>query len=231
MWVEVALIGTACGPVTLGVVARASADTDGPQVISGRLQAPCPRTGLWSCPSSNALGTRDGFMVSSVVGVGLVVLHHRLDGVPHQFAVLWLAAIGVPLMMIDWACHRLPTPLVRALFVGGVAILGSVAASHDDLKALTRALLAAGITSAAALTVAMIIPAALGAGDVKLLGAVALYLGWVGWLDLFRGVVLALLLGATAGTTLLTARRISRTDRLAFGPAIVGGALLALVTP
>ncbi|MEU4767721.1 A24 family peptidase [Actinosynnema sp. NPDC023794] len=177
----------------------------------------------------NALGTRDGFMVGSVVGVGLGVLHQRFDGVPHQFAVLWLAAIGVPLMMIDWACHRLPSPLVRALFVGGVAILGYVAASHDDLNALTRALLAAGITSAAALTVAMIIPAALGAGDVKLLGAVALYLGWVGWLDLLRGVVLALLLGAMAGTTLLIARRISRTDRLAFGPAIVGGALLALV--
>ncbi|XVS62071.1 hypothetical protein ACQPYE_27890 [Actinosynnema sp. CA-299493] len=231
MWVEVAMIGAACGPVTLGVVAGDPAGTNGPQANGGRPQVPYPETGLWSWPSLNALGTRDGFMVGAVVGVGLVVLHQRFDGVPHQLAVLWLAAIGVPLMMIDWACHRLPAPLVRALFAGGVAILGYVAASHDDLNALIRALLAVAITSAASLTVAMIIPAALGAGDVKLLGAVALYLGWVGWLDLLRGVVLALLLGATAGTTLLITRRISRTDRLAFGPAIVGGALLALVTP
>jgi leader peptidase (prepilin peptidase)/N-methyltransferase len=169
-------------------------------------------------------------MVSLVFAVGLAALHQRFDGMPHRPAVLWLAAVGTPLMMTDWACHRLPAALVRALFLGAAVILGCTAIRHDDSSALVRAFLAAGITSAVTLAAVLIIPGALGAGDVKLLGAVAPYLGWVGWPHLLRGVLLALVLGAAAGTVLLITRRISRTDRLAFGPAIVGGAVLALVT-
>ncbi|MFD7660416.1 prepilin peptidase [Actinosynnema sp. NPDC059797] len=169
--------------------------------------------------------------MSLSLGVGLAALHQRFDGIPHQPAVLWLAIVGAPLTMIDWACHRLPAPLVRVLFFGGVVILGWTAIHYDDLSALLRALVAAGITFTAALTTALINPHALGAGDVKLLGTVALYLGWVGWLDLLRGVALALLLGALAGAALLITRRISRTDRIAFGPPVVGGALIALAAP
>jgi len=175
--------------------------------------------------------SRESFTFGSVFAVGLVVLDHQLTGAPQMLASAWLAVAGGQLMLVDWVCHRLPTRLVVALFGGGVAIFSGAAVHGDETAAFARAVLAAAVVFTAALTTALVTPRSLGAGDVRLLGAVALFLGWFGWPQVLRGIVFALLLGATVGTVLLATKRISRGDHLAFGPAIVGGALLTLVMP
>lgn len=162
---------------------------------------------------------------------GLVVLDHRFTDTSLMVASAWLGVVGGQLMLIDWACHRLPTRLTTALFGGGSVIFLAAAVHTEDASALVRAALAAVVVFAAALATALLAPGGLGAGDVRLLGAVGLFLGWAGWSHVLRGLVLALFLGAAVGTVLLLARRISPSEHLAFGPAIVGGALLSLVLP
>ncbi|MDU0295004.1 prepilin peptidase, partial [Saccharothrix longispora] len=195
------------------------------------LPHPHVRTASPTTGDATGLGTRDLLATSLTLAAAFTLLHHRLAGTTHLTAVLWLAATGTPLMITDWTCHRLPTHLVTATFCGGIALLGLTAATTNQTAALGRALAASAAVSAIALTVALAAPHALGAGDVRLLGAVAPYLGWVGWSQVIRGAVLALLLAATAGTVLLAAGRLARGDPLAFGPAVIGGALLSLVLP
>ncbi|MFC6091578.1 prepilin peptidase [Saccharothrix lopnurensis] len=175
--------------------------------------------------------SRETFTVSLVLVAGIFVLDHQLASAPLLAASSWLAVTGTQLMMTDWIHHRLPNPLVTAMLVGGLVIFSYAAAEEGRVIALLRAITAAAVVFIGGLTVAVTAPGALGAGDIKLLGTVALYLGWVGWSHVLRGVVLALFLGSVVGAVLLATRRISRDDRFAFGPAVVGGALLTLVTP
>ncbi|MEV0675883.1 A24 family peptidase [Actinosynnema sp. NPDC050436] len=176
------------------------------------------------------VASRDSVTTGLVFAAGLAVLTHRLAGALPMVASAWLVTVGGQLMLIDWVFHRLPNHLVVALFLGGMVIFSTAAVHGGNVTAFVRAVLAATVVFAAALMTALIFPGSLGAGDVKLLGAVALFLGWAGWLQVLHGIALALLLGAAAGAVLLATKRISRDDRLAFGPAILGGALLTIVT-
>ena len=68
-------------------------------------------------------------------------------------------------------------------------------------------------------------PAALGFGDVKLLGLLGLLLGWFGWGVLLAGVFLGLLTGAVVSLALLATRRAGWRTALPFGPPLLlGGA-------
>lgn len=230
MAIESVAGGLTFSPAVLGSVVRATTGTREPCLIDARTLPAHEEPPLGARLDAAGVQARETLVIVLVVGTGLCLLDQRLDGEPHKPAVLWLAVIGSRLMMIDWACHRLPTRLVTVLFLGGLAILGHTAVARGDTTALVRALLAAVIVFTAALATAVITAGALGAGDTRLWGATALFLGGEGWTQVLYGVVLALLLGAAAGAVLMVTRRIAFGDRLAFGPAIVGGALLVLVS-
>jgi leader peptidase (prepilin peptidase) / N-methyltransferase len=183
-------------------------------------------------PSARRITFRGESLTSGVVyALGLAALDQRFTDTSLVVASAWLAVAGGQLMLIDWACHRLPTQLTARLFGGGLVIFFVAAVHTESADAFVRAALAAVVVFTAALATALVVPGGFGAGDVRLLGAVGLILGWAGWSHVLRGLVLALLLGAVAGAVLLLARRISPSEHLAFGPAIVGGALLSLVLP
>ena len=101
------------------------------------------------------------------------------------------------------------------------AVLGS-------WTAFLRAHAAAAVAFAVAYAVAGIAPAALGLGDVKLLGLLGLLLGWFGWGVLLAGVFLGLLTGAVVSLALLATRRAGWRTALPFGPPLLVGAVLAL---
>jgi leader peptidase (prepilin peptidase)/N-methyltransferase len=66
-------------------------------------------------------------------------------------------------------------------------------------------------------------------GDVKLAALVGFVLGWAGWSTWLLGFAAGILLGGVAAAIVLIARRSGPRGTLPYGPAMVAGALVALL--
>lgn len=165
-------------------------------------------------------------VVTGLAAVALGAVAGALGAEPQLPAYLWLAAVGVALAVIDIETLRLPDRLTLPSYPVGLVLLAIPA----DWPALGRAVLAAVITGVAAFLLALLAPrGGLGLGDVKLLGLLGLFLGWLGWGVLVVGVALGFALGAVAAVGMLASRRAGLRDHLAFGPWLIAGALVAVV--
>jgi leader peptidase (prepilin peptidase) / N-methyltransferase len=165
-------------------------------------------------------------IVTGLAAVALGAVAGAVGAEPQLPAYLWLAAVGVALAVIDLETLRLPDRLTLPSYPVGLVLLAIPA----DWPASGRAVLAAAITGAAALVLALLAPrGGLGLGDVKLLGVLGLFLGWLGWGVLVVGVALGFALGAVAAVGMLASRRAGLRDHLAFGPWLIAGALVAVV--
>lgn len=144
-------------------------------------------------------------------------------------AFLGLVLFGLALAVADIRYGRLPDVMVAALAVSGLALLGVAALVHHDLDSLLRATFAAVAMGGALLLLALIWPAELGFGDVKVGAVLGIYLGWIGWLQVILGVATGFVFAAmVAAGLLLTGRRTLRDD-LPLGPFLVAGAWLIIV--
>ena len=165
-------------------------------------------------------------VVTGLAAVALGAVAGAVGAEPQLPAYLWLAAVGVALAVIDIETLRLPDRLTLPSYPVGLVLLAIPA----DWPALGRAVLAAVITGVAAFLLALLAPrGGLGLGDVKLLGLLGLFLGWLGWGVLVVGVALGFALGAVAAVGMLASRRAGLRDHLAFGPWLIAGALVAVV--
>jgi leader peptidase (prepilin peptidase) / N-methyltransferase len=147
-------------------------------------------------------------------------------------AYLYLGAVGVALAAIDLEHHRLPNALTLPSYLIGGALLALAVllnASDSTWGTYLRALLGMAALFGFYFILAMIYPAGMGFGDVKLAGVLGLYLGWLGWGPVIVGAFLGFLLGALAGLALIATRRMTRKSRLPFGPFMLVGALLAIL--
>lgn len=145
--------------------------------------------------------------------------------------VAWLVIIGLTLALVDWTCHKLPHQLVGALFAGGLVQLSFVAFALRDVEVLVRAGLAAAVVFVIGLLLYLRLGAGLGFGDVTLATALALLLGWRGWPYVALGLMAGLMVAGAATRTLLVLRRIRRHDPIALGPALLVGAVYAMLQP
>ena len=87
----------------------------------------------------------------------------------------------------------------------------------------------AGALFAVYLLLALISPAGMGMGDVKLAAVLGLYGGWAGaaaWMGTLLG---GFLLGGLAGVAVLAARRGSRGSTFPFGPGMLAAAFASFV--
>jgi leader peptidase (prepilin peptidase)/N-methyltransferase len=146
-------------------------------------------------------------------------------------AYLCLGVLGVVLAAIDADVHRLPDPLVLPSYPAAIALLAVASWSTGSWGALLRAVLAGAVLWVAYLLLALVSPGGLGFGDVKLAGVLGLFLGWLGWGPVVAATFAAFLLGGLFALVLLLARRVSRSSHIAFGPAMLAGAWLALLVP
>ncbi|MEV0648750.1 prepilin peptidase [Phytomonospora sp. NPDC050363] len=140
---------------------------------------------------------------------------------PVLAALAALTVLGVALAAVDTAAHRLPDALVLPaypLLIGALALTG-----HPT--ALTRALAASGACLAAYGAVHLVAPSALGFGDVKLAGLLALPLGWLGWKAVAAATVTTLAVG---GLSAFYALRRGRSH-VPYGPPLLVGAYLAVL--
>jgi leader peptidase (prepilin peptidase) / N-methyltransferase len=167
-------------------------------------------------------------VLSVVTAATWVVLAAARGRVPDLPAYLLVGAVGVALAYVDLREHRLPDVLTAVALAGGAVFLGLAAVATGDWIGYGRAWLIAGVMFAAFLGLAMLRPADLGLGDVKLAGVLGLMLGWLGWGEAVLGAFLGFLFGGLTGVLLLLAGRAGRRTAIPFGPFMLLGALVAV---
>lgn len=135
------------------------------------------------------------------------------------------------LAAIDLDVHRLPDRLTRPLTLSCAVAVAVASIALGDLSAFGRAMLAAAGLATAYLVLRWCSPggAGLGPGDVKLAPGLGLLLGWVSWPAVATGTLLAFVGGGVWASFLMLTGRARGADRFAFGPFMIGGAVLALV--
>ena len=80
------------------------------------------------------------------------------------------------------------------------------------------------------LAMALAYPGGMGFGDVKLAGVLGLHMAWLSWDVLLGGALAGFLLVALVALVLLAAGRVTLSSELPFGPFMLLGALLGIIT-
>nr|WP_241263524.1 A24 family peptidase [Microbacterium esteraromaticum] len=139
-----------------------------------------------------------------------------------------MAGIGAWLIVIDARTHRLPNRIVLPT-LGALVLLAIIEAlATGDGERLVRALLGGLALGAFYAVMHLISRQGMGGGDVKLAAVIGLVLAWHGWQVLVLGAAAAFLLGALYAIVLMLLRRANRHTRIAFGPWMIIGAVLAI---
>ena len=126
---------------------------------------------------------------------------------------------GLPISVIDLRSRRIPNRLLALMGAGGVLIY--LTAPRQLLAALICACLCALLL----FPISLIRGAGLGAGDIKLIIALALILGRGA--HILAALILACVFGLIQIVVLaLWRRKVPRS--IAFAPALIAGALLAI---
>lgn len=146
--------------------------------------------------------------------------------VPH----LVLAAAVVPLALIDIEHHRLPDCLVLPSLAIAALAIAAMSALEGEPGALARALLGMILYAGTLIAAALLFPAGLGLGDVKLGLLLGLVLGWNSLQVVAGGLLLGTLCGAALALAVAAIAR-TRTAEIPYGPALCLGALVAVVWP
>ncbi|WP_458781446.1 prepilin peptidase [Arthrobacter sp. D3-16] len=140
-------------------------------------------------------------------------------------AFLALAVLAVQLARIDLAHHLLPNPLVLALLIAGLAFFGVSSSASAGWADLVRAIAGAAILFLVYLVLALVSPSGIGMGDVKLAAPVGLFLGYLGWGQLFYGGTLGFVLGGLASVILVATKGARKNAEVAFGPSMLAALL------
>ncbi|MBC7305768.1 MAG: prepilin peptidase [Dietzia sp.] len=162
-------------------------------------------------------------LLSAAGGVGATALATNWAELV-AFAALAVAC-GL-LIAIDLAVFRLPDAIVGPLYPVLFAGLAVSAWLTDDWAGLGRAAAATVALLGFYFVLALINPSGLGLGDVKLSGALGALLGWLGWPAVLAGTLAAFALNAVVALVLLASRRVTAKSGIAFGPAMILGAVL-----
>jgi leader peptidase (prepilin peptidase)/N-methyltransferase len=167
-------------------------------------------------------------LVEATTGVSFAVLGATFAGSWMLVALLYLAAAGIALTMIDVDTHRLPDVIVLPSCVVVLALLTGESASTGSWSPLLRAVLGAAASWAFFRAVRLAWPGGMGGGDVKLAVLLGLMTGWLGWGVLAIGVFGGFLLGAVVGVAMMSAGRAGRRTALPFGPFLIIGAFFSV---
>jgi leader peptidase (prepilin peptidase)/N-methyltransferase len=165
-----------------------------------------------------------------ITAAAFAALALRLGFSPALPAFCYLAAVGVALAIIDIQHQRLPDVLTLTSYPVALVLLGLAAlgTAHGG-RHFTDALIGMAGFGLFYLLLALIYPAGMGWGDVKLAGLIGLYLGWFGVAVAVTGLLAGYLLAAVTGIGLLVTRRATRKSQIPFGPFMIAGALIVIV--
>lgn len=175
---------------------------------------------------------------------GLVV--HRLWFVEDEaVGSAWVAGVltGTLLLVVlscvclaamDLDVHRLPDRIMwptMGFLAAGITLAAVVGGGFDPwLRAVLAGLAAGGFYFALALLSLARGSLALGLGDVKLAVVLGAALGWFGWSEAVAGIYAGFLVGGLVAVVLLVGRRVRWEGHFAYGPPMMVGALVRLLT-
>lgn len=165
---------------------------------------------------------------TAVLFVAVALRLSAVDRLPALPAYLYFVAMGIALALIDLDCRRLPNAIVLPSYPMVLVLLVGASVWQHDGQALLRAVIGAAALFTLYLLLALIYPAGMGFGDVKLAGILGGLLAYLGYATLIVGAFAAFLLGGVIGMVLIALRRGSRNTAIPFGPFMIAGALLAI---
>ncbi|WP_035771526.1 prepilin peptidase [Arthrobacter sp. Br18] len=139
--------------------------------------------------------------------------------------LLVLPLFGVLLGAIDLRTKLLPNRIMKPFLLATAlaALLGALGGS--GWGALAGAALGGGAMFLVYLVLALISPAGMGMGDVKLGGVLGIYGGYLGAATWMGALLGGFLLGGVIGLVLLLLRRADRNTHFPFGPGMIAAAI------
>jgi leader peptidase (prepilin peptidase)/N-methyltransferase len=143
--------------------------------------------------------------------------------------LMYLVPVGVALAVVDWRTRLLPTKVIAPSYAVVAALAVLAAALSGDWSDLVRAGWGWVVAGGTFLLLWLVYPRGMGYGDVRLSGVLGIALGFLGWWPLLVGVYAGFLLGGLGGA-LLTVLRVVDRKAYPFGPFMLLGALVGIVT-
>jgi leader peptidase (prepilin peptidase)/N-methyltransferase len=168
-------------------------------------------------------------LVEAGCGVLFLAVAARFGASWELPAYLVLTAALLAISIIDLEHFIVPDRITAPLTVSALGLLGLAAVAEGNGWRFGRSLLGGVAYFAFLLLLNILYPKGMGMGDVKLAFPLGLYLGWLGWGQVFLGGFLAFLLGAVVGVTLIATKIKSRKDVVPFGPFLALGAMLTIL--
>jgi len=139
-----------------------------------------------------------------------------------------MIAMCIEQSIIDYATHRLPRGVTfRAAIVGG-PLLALAAINHDDNGRIGVMFASFIVTLVLFATLSALSKGGIGGGDVRLAPVLAMFLGWLGASHVYIGLGSGFILGGVVAAGMLITRRAKTSTRIAFGPFLCIGAVIAL---
>ena len=132
----------------------------------------------------------------------------------------FVSCLLVVITFIDLKTQEIPNSLNLCLLACGVLSLLIL----PQITLLSH-LIGLVCVSVPMLLISLAAPGAFGMGDVKLMGACGLLLGWE---QVLAATLIAIIIGGAQGVFFLATRRKKRKDHFAFGPALCIGIVAAL---
>jgi leader peptidase (prepilin peptidase) / N-methyltransferase len=168
-------------------------------------------------------------MVEAACGLLFAAVAVRFGWSSELPAFLVLTASLLAISLIDLEHFIVPDRITAPLTVAALVLLGGAAVADHDGWRYGRSLLGGVAFFAFLLVLNLLYPKGMGMGDVKLAFSLGLYLGWLGWGQVFLGGFLAFLLGAVVGVGLIATKIKSRKDVVPFGPFLALGTMLTIL--
>lgn len=164
------------------------------------------------------------WLLIPAAGIGGTVA--GLHGWSWLFVGAWVFVVaGAVLAWVDLDVHRIPRRMVAPLGWVLLLVVVAAAATGGGWILLLRAAAGAGVMGGVFLVLAL--AGSMGLGDVRLATITGLLMGAYGWTSVAVAVLVGFGVAAMAAVGLLVSG-VHRSAHVAFGPAIILGAAIAI---
>ena len=175
------------------------------------------------------------YLLMTIVAIAYVGLLYRYGFTLNALKFAVLIPMLISSFLIDFKLQIIPNRLTLSILEWGLifTFLGVIFNVNAGINLLINNLLGMIVGAGIFLLITLIGgwiagKEAMGFGDVKLMGAMGLFFGWI---DIILISVMAFLFAAIVSIGILILRKKKLNEYIPFGPFIVAGAVISIYTP